>query len=119
MDTRSAPRRLRFHFVAWPHVRGLSARVDPAVWRDTARAAVLHKCDNPPCCNPWYLRLGTDAYNRADKMRRGRQPRGDKSGMRTHPESRPYGERHLAAKLTDAQVVAIRALFAEGGHAHV
>lgn len=39
---------------------------------------VLHKCDNPPCCNPNHLFLGTDADNVADKMAKDRQPRGEK-----------------------------------------
>lgn len=33
---------------------------------------VRHRCDNPPCCNPAHLELGTDAENEADKARRGR-----------------------------------------------
>jgi hypothetical protein len=35
---------------------------------------VLHSCDNPPCCNPLHLRLGTDADNRADTIKRDRMP---------------------------------------------
>ncbi len=33
---------------------------------------VMHTCDNPPCCNPKHLRLGTDADNIHDAMSKGR-----------------------------------------------
>lgn len=33
---------------------------------------VLHRCDNPPCCNPNHLFLGTQSENIWDAMKKGR-----------------------------------------------
>lgn len=33
---------------------------------------VLHRCDNPPCCNPAHLRVGTQRDNVHDALAKGR-----------------------------------------------
>jgi hypothetical protein len=57
---------------------------------------VLHSCDNPPCCNPRHLHLGTQGQNMSEKRRRGRA-------------GKCWGEQHGMAVLTDAQCEDIRA----------
>lgn len=55
---------------------------------------VLHRCDNPPCCNPAHLFLGAHRENIADMVRKRRHAYGEKNGL---------------AVLTVEQVRAIRA----------
>ena len=62
--------------------------------------SVLHACDNPRCCNPSHLFLGTQLENVADREAKGRSARGERVSMR--------GARNGTAKLRDADVVAIR-----------
>ena len=48
---------------------------------------VLHKCDNPICCNPNHLHLGTNADNMHEKSIRGRiNTKGGPQGKFTYDE---------------------------------
>jgi hypothetical protein len=57
---------------------------------------VLHRCDNPACCNPSHLFLGDVKDNTCDKCIKDRQLKGEDAGM---------------AKLTDEDVINIRDLY--------
>lgn len=67
---------------------------------------VLHKCDNPPCCEPSHLFLGSIADNNADMLAKGRY------GVTA--ECLPRGMQHPNSKLTEQEVGAIRLAHAEG-----
>jgi hypothetical protein len=47
---------------------------------DPGPLLVLHKCDNPACCNPDHLFIGTHRDNSDDKVSKGRQARGTGHG---------------------------------------
>jgi hypothetical protein len=59
---------------------------------------VLHKCDNPACCNPSHLFLGNRADNNTDMIRKARHNIGEKNG---------------SAKLKRDDVLRIRRLYDE------
>lgn len=48
---------------------------------------VLHRCDNPPCCNPDHLFLGTRPDNSADMARKGRGRKPVSHCQKGHPLS--------------------------------
>lgn len=105
---------------------------------------VCHHCDNRICVNPEHLYEETQKQNMQDASRRNRMPtglnhhavkyperrltgdkhwsrhkpeciaRGDRSGARTHPESICKGEDCGKSKLTEAQVIEIRSMYAAG-----
>jgi hypothetical protein len=90
----------RYGVIHWEGKRQLAHRL---TWRETRGPIppglhILHKCDNPPCCNPSHLFLGTSADNHRDMVSKGRAWT---AGLR--------GEAHGCAKLTEAKVREIRA----------
>jgi hypothetical protein len=61
---------------------------------------VLHRCDNPPCCNPAHLFVGTNVDNVADRVAKGR------SGCKAM-----HGEENGSSKLTNTQIRQIRGMY--------
>ena len=43
---------------------------------------VLHLCDNPPCCNPEHLFLGSRADNAMDRDKKGRTAKGKRANAK-------------------------------------
>lgn len=114
------------HRVAYALTHGIPVAAGK-VTKDTLN--VCHSCDNPPCCNPAHLFLGTQLANRQDCMAKGRAATGDRHGSRTKPERLARGENHRSrtkpetlvrgaavwtAKLTEADIPVIRARRAAG-----
>lgn len=64
---------------------------------------VCHSCDNPACCNPMHLWLGTHQDNMNDMYEKGR---GNKS----------CGEEHYNVILSDRDVLEIREKFTTGNY---
>lgn len=60
---------------------------------------IRHMCDNPPCVNPGHLKTGSNLDNMRDRADRGRSAKGEASGQ---------------SKLTEAEVLCIRKMYADG-----
>ncbi len=65
---------------------------------------VLHRCDNPPCCRPDHLFLGTQQDNVDDCRQKGR-----------FVQNKAVGVRNGSTKLTPEAVLAIRRAAREEG----
>jgi hypothetical protein len=75
------------HRVAWAIAHG--------EWPPSG-LVVRHRCDTPACCNPSHLELGTHADNSQDRSAR-------------HRYANTKGAAHPRVKLTESQVLSIRA----------
>lgn len=69
---------------------------------------VCHSCDNPACVNPEHLFLGTSKDNNQDCARKGR-----------NKASKGRGIANIRAKLTESDVLAIRAIPKEIKNTHI
>lgn len=67
---------------------------------------VLHKCDNPPCCNPAHLFLGSHKENTQDMFNKGRQH--VRAGVK-RPDMAGTNSRN--AKLNDESVRKMRSMY--------
>lgn len=60
----------RAHRYSWENIHG---KISPKMY-------ICHHCDNPCCVNPSHLFLGTPQDNDRDRVRKGRQAKGEKNG---------------------------------------
>lgn len=82
---------------------------------DVPTKNLLHKCDTPACVNPSHLIVGDQGANMRDC--RDKKRNADalyRLGQSKH--LRPCGECHPLSKLTEAKVLEIKRLFAQGEH---
>ncbi len=91
---------LRSHRVSYY----LSTGVDPK------ENLVLHSCDNPPCCNPKHLSIGSNMENSMDMMKKRR-------GLKGVPKKNyvfPSNQKPKTRKFDVLKVIEVRRLRSQG-----
>lgn len=81
---------LKAHRVAWARVHGLIPEGQ----------YICHHCDNPPCCNPAHLFVGSAADNSADMAAKGRNAG---RGKNVRPRA-PHETRDVMLRLSQAEL---------------
>ena len=90
------------HRVAWALAHG---EIEPGI-------QIMRRCRQRACVRLEHLFRATAAEAGRYKAERDFVARGERHGLRLHPERRARGERQGSAKLTDEQVREIRARYA-------
>lgn len=86
-------------------IHALAHRVSYYLWKGIIPLDmyVMHKCNNPSCCNPDHIEIGTQKINMAYMYETGRGYKNPRKG-----EFHPY------AKLNKDKVIEMRSLYAIG-----
>lgn len=84
---RPVQKHVRAHKLVWELENGPLAR----------GLVIRHSCDNAACCNLAHLTSGTQAQNRSDSVRRGREPRGERKPNTRISDAAAYEIRVRAA----------------------
>lgn len=72
----------------------------PLRWEDETHEEACHRCDNPPCCNPAHLYVGSHAQNLAEAGERGgsRGPSLRRGQPQDRRQAEPPNLPHLQAR---------------------
>lgn len=92
----------------------LAVELFPGREGTTVGKVVMHKCDNPSCCNPFHLSVGTQKENMEDMISKGRSSRGKKREQGNFAK----GETVASSKLTEETVKQIRSEYLHGIAGH-
>ena len=88
------------------------------------RVFVLHECDNPPCCRPDHLMVGTELTNLQDCVAKGRSPGGKLTAeqieyIRQRAATGPRGIQRVLAKELGVSLTAITDVVRHQTHQHL